>query len=107
MAKMAVNVRKFGAQQSLATSRGPIAWADLAISTSTGPKSCLAFQAAPADDKRMTGMLCGANGVKPDLAALSCVIDRLELTDGAVNAGFKSLLRGSAANHGLCKGAIL
>ena len=107
MARMAVTLRKMGAQQALATTRGPIEWADLVIATSTGPKSCLAFRAAPTADKRMTGMLCGANGMKPDLAALSCVIDRLELTEGAVNAGFKSLLPGTPATRGLCRGAIL
>lgn len=107
MAKMAVTVRKMGAQQSLATARGPIEWADLLIATSTGPKSCLAFRAAPTADKRMTGMLCGANGTRPDLAALSCVIDRLELTEGAINAGFNALLPGPAATRGLCRGAII
>jgi hypothetical protein len=107
MAKMTVVVRKMGAQQSLTTSRGPIEWADLVISTSTGPKSCLAFRATPTNDKRMTGMLCGVDGTRPDLAALSCVIDRLELTKGAIDAGFDGLLPGPAATRGLCRGAIL
>ena len=107
MAKLGVSVRKMGASQALATARGPMEWADLMISTSTGPKSCLAFGAAPANDKRMTGMLCGVDGTRPDLAALACVIDRLELTKSAVKAGFDRLLPGPAATGGPCRGAIL
>ncbi len=105
-AKLGAVVRRLGAEQSTATARGALEWADMSLSTSTGPKSCVAFRMAPGGDKRLTGVLCGANGARPDQGALLCVIDRLELTAGARLEGFDALLRGPAGGRANCRPSI-
>jgi len=105
--KMGAIVRKLGADQTMATARGPLEWAEMTLSASTGPKTCLAFRLSPSDDKRMSGFLCGPNGMKPDVAALSCLVERLELTPGAMANGFASLLRGQTVSRAACRSSVI
>ena len=104
--KMGAMVRKLGAEQTLTTARGPLEWAEMTLSASTGPKTCLAFRLSPSDDKRLNGFLCGPNGMKPEVAQLPCLVERLELTAGAVNNGFASLLRGPTVARPGCHAPV-
>ena len=105
--KMGAMVRKLGADQTMATSRGPLEWAEMTLAASTGPKTCLAFRLSPSDDKRLNGFLCGPNGMKPDVALLPCVVERLELTPGAMANGFSSLLRGPTVARPACHASVI
>ena len=105
--KMGAPMRKLARAQTLATPRGSLEFAELTLAASTGPKTCLAFRVAPSDDKRLSGFLCGPNGMKPDVAALPCVVERLEFSKGAQADGFGNLLRGQPGSRAACRSSVI
>ena len=105
--RMGATIRKFGRGQTLATPRGTLEFTEMTLAASTGPKTCLAFRVAPSDDKRLAGFLCGPNGMKPDVAALPCVVERLEFSKGAQTAGFGNLLRGQPGSRAACRSSVI
>jgi len=105
MAEAAANfgavIERLEASRNLATSQGPVEWAELSLAGVH--RRCVGFRLVGRGDAGLHGLACAAPGAKIDAAELGCLIDRLTLTQAGRDAGLESLLKGSGQRRTNCR----
>jgi hypothetical protein len=101
-----VAVERLGATQMLASSRGPVEWANLVLAGGRAQRGCVGFRLAPRADSGLRGVACAGAGAKIDAGALSCLIDRLALTRAGREAGLSDIVKNSAGRRPPCRAPI-
>ncbi|MBV8662510.1 MAG: hypothetical protein JO107_05360, partial [Hyphomicrobiales bacterium] len=86
-------IERLEASRNLATSQGPVEWAELTVAGVH--RRCVGFRLVGQGAAGLRGLDCAPPGTKIDAAELGCLIDRLTLTQAGRDAGLESLLKGS------------
>jgi hypothetical protein len=99
-------VERLGASQTLASSQGPVEWADLRLAGARAQRSCIGFRSVTGVGGGLRGVACAATGGKIDAAGLNCLIDRLALTRAGRGAGPGDIVRSPGVRRPTCRAAI-
>lgn len=99
-------VERLGVSQILASSQGPVEWADLTLAGGGGRRACVGFRFVARAGAGLHGVACAAAGIRMDAAALSCLVDHFALTRAGREAGLADLLKGAGARRPACRAAI-
>jgi hypothetical protein len=94
-------VERLEVSHNLATAQGPVEWSELTLAGLQ--RSCAGFRLLGRGDIGLRGLACAAPGAKLDAAALSCLIDRIALTQAGRDAGLGGLLKGPDARRPGCR----
>ncbi|HEY1941495.1 MAG TPA: hypothetical protein VGH40_05165 [Roseiarcus sp.] len=97
-------VERLEVSRYLATSQGPVEWAELSLAGAR--RSCVGFRLLGGGKAGLRGLACAAAGAKIDAAALECLFDRLTLTQAGREAGLESLLKGASQRRAACRAPI-
>jgi hypothetical protein len=97
-------VERLEASRNLATSQGPVEWAELSLVGAR--RSCVGFRLLGRGEADLRGLACAAAGAKIDAAALGCLFDRLALTQAGRDAGLDSLMKGTSQRRATCRAPI-
>ena len=103
-AAFASAVGRLEVSQTLASSQGPVEWAELSLAGA--PRSCAGFRLVGRDTSGLRGIVCAAKGGRIDAGAISCLLDRVTLTPAGRDAGLGALIRGSVGRRQLCRQPI-
>ena len=99
-------VERLGVSQFLASSQGPVEWAELTLAGGRGRRACVGFRRLARADGGLRGVACAAVGGKMDAAALSCLLDRLAITRAGREAGFADIVKNAVGRRAACRAAI-
>ncbi len=97
-------VERLEVSRNLATSQGPVEWAELSLAGARG--SCVGFRLLGGGEAGLRGLACAPAGAKIDAAALGCLFDRLALTQAGRDAGLDSLMKGTGQRRAACRAPI-
>jgi hypothetical protein len=97
------SLTKFGEVQRLATARGVLEWAELTLLGTSSARQCLGFRLVSAGAANFQGFICAADDEPLDAGALSCVMERLNVTRAGRDMGFADLVKGPAPRRPACR----
>jgi hypothetical protein len=92
-------VERLGATQNLVTADGPLEWAELKLAGRAG--GCAAFRLAPRNGAALRGVVCGAGAASLEAGAISCLVERIEITKAGHEAGYADLV--AAPRRAACR----
>ena len=87
-------VERLGGSQLLASSQGPVEWADLTLAGGRAQRGCVGFRLLARAEGGLRGVACAPAGAKVDAGVLSCLVERLVLTRAGRDAGFADIVKG-------------
>jgi hypothetical protein len=93
-------VDRLGAPQTLVTVDGPLEWAELTLAGRE--RGCAAFRLAPRNGAALRGVVCGAAEASLEASAISCLVEKIEITKAGREAGYADLL-GASSRRAACR----